>query len=132
MKAHFVTDLVTKWLGDYRHELLSPLVFHSEELSGDLIAPEGFVTDFASIPRPLWGLFPKTGSYDRAAVIHDAGYEGRLLTRTKAGELLRVHTAKSVADKLFLEAMEADGVGWLRRRLMYRAVVLGGRPKNAV
>lgn len=37
-----------------------------------IVVPKGFVTDFASIPQPLWslGLSPH-GQYSRAAVIHD-------------------------------------------------------------
>ena len=42
------------------------------EDSGEVIdLPTGFVTDFASVPRPLWWLYPKWGKYGNAAVIHD-------------------------------------------------------------
>jgi len=42
------------------------------EGSGDSVElPVGFVTDFASIPRPLWILLPKWGRYGNAAVVHD-------------------------------------------------------------
>ena len=40
--------------------------------SGDVInVPIGTYTDFASIPRPLWAIFPRWGKYGNAAVIHD-------------------------------------------------------------
>ena len=43
--------------------------------SGNLIdVPIGFMTDFASVPRPLWWFIPKWGKYGNAAVIHDFSY----------------------------------------------------------
>lgn len=36
-----------------------------------LEVPDGFVTDGASVPRALWWLFPPTGRYFLAAVVHD-------------------------------------------------------------
>ena len=33
-----------------------------------------FMTDFASIPRPLWSILPQWGRYGNAAVVHDFGY----------------------------------------------------------
>lgn len=46
-----------------------------QEGSGETIAvPAGFITDFASVPRPLWAVFPKWGKYGNAAVIHDYLY----------------------------------------------------------
>ena len=39
-----------------------------EEGSGDIInVPIGTYTDFASIPRPLWAIFPPWGTYGNAA-----------------------------------------------------------------
>ncbi|HYE86363.1 MAG TPA: DUF1353 domain-containing protein [Vicinamibacterales bacterium] len=34
-------------------------------------AVAGSLTNFASIPRPLWAIFPPYGKHTRAAVIHD-------------------------------------------------------------
>lgn len=48
-----------------RYRLIKPL-----ELAG-VVVPAGFVTDGASVPRPLWPLFPPTGRYFAAAVVHD-------------------------------------------------------------
>ena len=33
--------------------------------------PAGMITDFASVPRPLWNILPPTGGYGEAAVVHD-------------------------------------------------------------
>lgn len=81
--------------------------------AGAVYVPAGFETDFASIPRPLWNIFPPTGKYGKAAVIHDFLYRKSGVPREKA-------------DKIFLEAMECLGVGWWTRQTIYRAVRLFG------
>ena len=48
-----------------RYKLEQPL-----ELVG-IKVPAGFITDGASVPRALWWLFPPTGRYFQAAVVHD-------------------------------------------------------------
>jgi len=80
--------------------------------------PAGMITDLASTPRLLWPILPPTGSYAPAAILHDYLYlEGRLdgepITRVRA-------------DRLFLAAMRALGVGWLIRRIVYWGVRIGG------
>lgn len=72
--------------------------------------PVGFETDFASVPRLLWGLFPPTGPHGKAAVLHD------FLYRKSSG------FSKVLGDAIFLEAMETLGVSWWRRTLMYWSV----------
>lgn len=77
------------------------------------IIPKGFLTDFASVPRALWPIFPPHGKYTRAAVFHDWLYQFGPLSRLEA-------------DRAFLEAMQSLDVPLLQRRLMYRGVRLGG------
>ena len=86
-----------------------------------LTAPAGTTTDGASIPRFFWRIIgpPMTGRYRQAAVIHDAGYTGDLQWRLEGA--LREYDRKAM-DALFLRLMEALGVSWWRRRLMYLAV----------
>lgn len=116
--AHFVSKLWLEDIDGERSIIASPLIFYSAELRGIVIVPVGFVTDFSSIPRALWTLFPKRGKHDWAAVLHDAGYEGRLLT----SDGRRIHLIKPLADRLFLEAMVVRGVGKVQRKIMYDAV----------
>lgn len=59
--------------------------------------PRGFVTDYASIPRPLWVVIPPRGKYNRGAVVHDWLYKnapidprtGKPITQQRADEILR-------------------------------------------
>ena len=80
------------------------------EGSGDTIkVPVGFVTDFASVPRPLWWLFPRWGKYGNGAVIHDYLYWDR-------------GRSKRESDDIFLEAMIVLKVGWFTRTMLHQVL----------
>ena len=80
--------------------------------SDPIDVPAGFETDFASVPRGLWNIFPPDGPWTQAAVLHDLLYNTR-------GFHLRT---RKECDKIFLEAMAALGVPFWKRQVMYRAV----------
>lgn len=75
--------------------------------------PEGFVTDFASVPRCLWWLLPPMGRYGKAALLHDWLYSVRT-------------TSRKEADEIFLDAMLMMGVRKLIALAMFVAVRLFG------
>ena len=41
--------------------------------------PNGFITDFASVPRLFWNIFPPIGNYRNAAIVHDYLYRTRFM-----------------------------------------------------
>jgi len=85
-----------------------------EEGSGNTIdVPIGFMTDFASIPRPLWVILPRWGKYGNAAVIHDYCYWEQSRSRLES-------------DRIFREAMEVLEVPGWKSCAMYYSVRLGG------
>ena len=96
----------------------------------ELVCPEGLRTDGASIPRFFWRVIghPMDLQYFEAAVVHDAGYGGKLIWRHRHGEryLAEEHTRQEV-DRLFRALMKDRGVSKIRRNLMYLAVRLCGR-----
>jgi hypothetical protein len=102
--------------------LVEACLFYSAELRQTVVAPEGFITDFASTPPGVRNVFPKSGPWNRPSIIHDAGYKLRLLTLDGQRRLLN----KLEVDRLFLEGMVAVGVPEWKRTLMYRAVRLFG------
>jgi hypothetical protein len=117
--ARFLTELDTRNIDGKNARLLAPLQFYSARLGVIVVAPAGFVTDWASIPLIVQNpLIQKRGPWDWGAVIHDAAY--RLALVDIEGKPYRV--TKDTADHLFLEGMEAKKVGWLRRRTYYAAV----------
>lgn len=93
-----------------RVRLLEPM-FTPNYGSTTYIIPAGFESDLATVPRPLWHIFPPFGKYARAAVIHDYCYFK-----------LRERMTRKEADQLFLDVMKRDGVGRVTRYCMYSAV----------
>jgi hypothetical protein len=75
--------------------------------------PEGFETDFASVPRLFWRIVPPWGRYSPAAVAHDYLYSTGKVSRKEA-------------DGIFLELMERLTVPLWKRYVMYWAVRLFG------
>lgn len=114
VKSGFLTELEVRSIDDKRWSLTRPLSYQSDLLDACIHVPEGFVTDFASVPRvPI----VYTAFGDRAhreSVIHDYLYQKHLVSR-------------KLADKIFLEAMKARGKKWWVRTGMYLGVRLGGR-----
>lgn len=58
-----------------------------------LFIPKYFETDFASIPRPLWWLYPPDGPWIEASVVHDYLY------------CRNVNCTRFLADAIFRELM---------------------------
>jgi hypothetical protein len=87
--------------------LIKPLIY--EAARERFVVPAGFRTDFASVPRVLTWLVPRTGKHNRAAVLHD------WLTR-------QPDVSRKDADGIFLRVLRELGVPPVRRRLMYLGV----------
>ena len=117
--SHFVTDLdvrrhVMDGSKDQRGSwsLLAPLVYCSDLLLRRVTVPEGFVTDFASVPRiPVAFLLTGDSSHE-AAVVHDWLYSTREFDR-------------ATADAVFREACLIAGPKW-RAWAMWIGVRIGG------
>jgi hypothetical protein len=76
--------------------------------------PQGFVTDYASIPPVVRPWLERHGSYSRAAVIHDYLYWSQICTKTQA-------------DNIMLIAMQELRVPRRKRWAIHQAVSLFGR-----
>jgi len=115
MKPHFEGDLHLKGLRkpvDKTKWFVTTAAFWFTSSKGIVIKiPEGVFTDFASIPIGLRNIIARFGKHQRAAVLHDYLCTSRIFSR-------------KIADELFLEAMGALDVGWVKRTVMFRAVRL--------
>ena len=80
-----------------------------------IVIPRGFTTDLASVPRIFQSIIPKLGHHIRPAIVHDYCYEG--FTKLDRAE----------SDEMFLEGMKQTKVSWLRRKVMWLAVRVGGK-----
>jgi hypothetical protein len=106
MKVEFLSRLRTEDIDDERAALTDPLI---AVVDGETITiPKGTETDFASVPRIPLAYLLAGGTARRAAALHDYLYAQQ--------------RDREWADEVFLAAMEADGVPWWRRQIMYAAV----------
>lgn len=128
LPARFPLPLRLERTAPFRAVTLAPFVFLSPTV-GRVEVETGFDTDYASVPRALWGLYPPDGDYTPAAVIHDALYWHQATAEPTEANLDVGHVrtvCREVADRVFLEAMEALAIPAARRRILYRAVRLFG------
>jgi hypothetical protein len=134
----FDKDLVVIDTGDGRKwQLAEDFEYHVGSKDSDEVikVPAGFITDFATIPQFLWGIFPPTGRYTKAAVIHDylTANKGRIPHATADDNTItyRCYTKKQV-DKIFLEAMKVLGVNIVTRRVIWAAVSAFGNRRGYI
>lgn len=100
-------------------ELLEPLHYCGNEEHFEASTDQA-PTDFASVPRPFWWLFPRYGEYTKAAILHDY-----LCGKADRGEFNRAD-----ADGIFRRSMREQGVPFLRRWVMWAAVRFGSGPRS--
>lgn len=127
--SKFLTRLGGDWMDDDRRFVLARDLIYQSDLLGKLgygvkiegltmvgliEVPKGFVTDFASVPRVpvIYTMFGDRAHHE--SVVHDYLYQTNLVPR-------------GVADKVFREAMVAQGKSKFISQGMYLGVVLGGR-----
>jgi len=118
LSTHFSAKVIrhpsTKPIGGYKRKWftlwLLPVATPSYELLSKMkvlltfetgeqfifVIPKGFVTDFASIPRLLWFMYPPDGKHRGGAIPHDMGYA--------------VHGFKSLMDEMFKQLLKSEKV----------------------
>lgn len=118
--SSFTNKLIVEPLDNGKYKIIKQFTYHVGQYPSDLkiVVPEGFVTDFASIPRILHIFFPPHGKYTKAAIIHDFLYD--------------TGSDKALSDKIFKEAMLVLSVPLWQANLFYHAVKLFGRPKKKI
>ncbi len=90
-----------------------------------VVIPFGFKTDFASVPRLLWGLIPPWGRYGKATIVHDYLYQNHQDTNLTL--LKRMFSSeRKKADTIFKEAMQVLAVKRWKVFVMYWGVRIGG------
>lgn len=94
-------------------QLTAPLVYESEVAGITITAPEGFITDLASVPRIPLAYELLSGIGRSAAVIHDAAYTYHFTTR-------------KTADDILYEALLLLGVPKWKAMAMWLGVRVGG------
>jgi hypothetical protein len=98
--------------------------------------PLGYLTDGASIPKPLHSIIGPWGKHGQAAIVHDYLCEYLTVKQTSILEGTPISTSineelvttkkitRKECDRIFLECMKVLGVGTLKRNSMWYAVSL--------
>jgi hypothetical protein len=105
----FLTSLKVEAISDGKWVLLHELHYQVQGSKDIIVAPRGFVTDLASIPRGMRWFVTGQDETRAPSVIHDYLYQRRI------GE-------RGWADWVFLVAMKDEGVGLVTRWACYYAV----------
>lgn len=109
------SDHLTVTKVDSKNWRVEKQFYYTRSLTDFVDVPEGFITDFASVPRVFWSVLPPDGKYSQAAVVHDRLY----VTHERS---------KPESDYIFYEAMKDSGVPKWTRELMYWCVkIFGGK-----
>ncbi|QVD49375.1 hypothetical protein LUCX_305 [Xanthomonas phage vB_XciM_LucasX] len=129
--TNFDTDLQMEYdpvaselLGGSYYKIKRSFRYYKSEKQSNIwgYVPAGFLSDGASVPKPLWWLVPPWGNYGQAAVLHDILCE----TKTMYKDDVPYQISRKEADFIFLDAMDAAGVKWYLRYAMFVAVRLWG------
>lgn len=113
-EGKYGSDIVVMPLDATRWRLLGPVCYAGE--TDRFLIPEGYVTDWATIPRVAVWLFPRFGNHAKSAILHDY-----LLTDAMpAGRV-----TSNDADGLFRRSMRELGIPPVKRWLMWTGVRWG-------
>lgn len=115
MQIDFLSTLHVENVGKYTWRVMSDFIvgiYEGEETRCVLRVPQGFVTDFASVPRLPFAYWIAGNRAPKAATVHDYLYA------TKAG--------RDFADDVFYYAMLAEGTKKWIAKLMWAGVRFGG------
>ena len=115
VKLMEMSKLLVKDLMNGKFELVDDYVYQIENYV--IKVPQGFITDYASIPRIFRPIVLPYGKHSGASVVHDYLYS--------KGCNLNIERKK--ADKIFLEILKEEGVNPILARLMYIAVRIFGK-----
>lgn len=113
-----ITNLDTEKIDAVLWRLNKPLTFATH--LGLISVPKNFISDGASCPQILWSLCsPMSGLQAEAALLHDFLY-------SKDSDVLGLLINRKIVDKMFLDAMIADGTNKVRAKTIYYGVRIGG------
>jgi len=107
----FITDLILKVVKDNAFELKED--FYVSIYAEEVVVPEGFHTDLASVPRVPVIYWLVGGRGHKAAVLHDWLYTTLMFDQ-------------ETCDKLFYYALRASDISHALAWAMYKGVRIGG------
>lgn len=130
-KVTYGTMLETRELAEKTFELAKPL-YSNIMISGEwyeCVIPEGFVTDFASVPRIPFAYMLFGGKYNRTGTLHDGLYcDWRHIKIVHSALRHEVKITKELADNILYQSLIDEGASYFTACMMYQGVnVFGGQ-----
>ena len=102
----------------YDWELCEPVSYYLEVPGGEtVVVCAGFVTDFASVPRPFWWWVAPWGRHGRAAIVHDCLYQRGVISRPDGTSR---RPDKRESDRIFRQAMAVLDLAILNRHPFWK------------
>jgi len=105
---NYFQQIIYRWRFPPRYRLYGEYVITLDEDPefGDgleLVHPDGFVIDGASVPRPCWPIIEPTGTLLEGSVPHDQWYQyGYMLARRKPGLIFNIASERLVKQFPYL------------------------------
>ena len=109
----FLTKLITEQISEAtpnsraKYRLIDALIYDSKTV-GLIVVPEGFITDFASVPRVPIAYLVAGGLGNSAACLHDFLYTDPHLAMQKSCEPVSREEADLVLRGAIIDGMAAD------------------------
>ena len=110
---------------DGRSDELMENLYYDANNGAAYRVPDCATTDGLSVPRLFQNIIPPTGSEWFSGILHDAAYRGTLERLQDLG-WQNYQPTRLESDRLLLESLESQGVGRLKRWIIFLAVRLGG------
>lgn len=109
--SQFTSNFKGELIGKNLWKTLESFEYHIGEYPSEEIitVPEGFETDFATVPRIVWSIISPIDNHAKAAVIHDYCYEYKIYSRKRC-------------DEIFKEALEVLKINSVKIWFMYHSV----------
>lgn len=128
MPGKFIGHLGLDYIDGFHWGLQAPLSYDLGHLNSaeTVVVPAHFVTDFNSIPRGLWNIFPPT-QYGKSSIIHDWLYEGGFIAVIDGVYERHITPTKARVDALYRETLAVEGCPLIKRYAMWFGVRLNIR-----
>jgi hypothetical protein len=111
--------------GDGLDDVLLEELLYIKDDGTRLKAPIAGTTDGLSVPRCVQNIIPATGGDWFSGVLHDSAYRNQMQAYSNNTWMPANYTQEQ-ADDLILEAMKSQGVGFVMRHTIYRALRMFG------
>jgi hypothetical protein len=122
LKESLIPDIVVRYFQDDKKcdRWIVYLPITVQLSNGDIITiPEGYITDFASIPQILWFIMPPIGKFNFAVLVHDWLYDTRYKNDRKFADLemkywMKIASVPRFQRFLMYIAVRAFGSKWFK------------------